>query len=120
MAPIRGVDEPFSRAGVGVQGGARDPVQIAVEPVYVVPYDPRWSTLFEQERARIEAAIQPWVVAVEHIGSTAVPRLDAKPVIDVMAGLQTPGMPPVASNPSVTSVSPTWPTTCCRTVCCSS
>src|SRR5215207_9593686 len=90
MAPIRGVDEPFSRVGVGVQGCARVPVQMAVEPVYVVPYDARWSTLFEQERARIEAAIEPWVVAVEHVGSTAVPGLDAKPVIDVMAGLRSP------------------------------
>jgi GrpB-like predicted nucleotidyltransferase (UPF0157 family) len=58
--------------------------------VYLVPYDPRWPELFEQERGRIRAAIGLWIEAVEHIGSTAVPGLDAKPVIDVMVGSQTP------------------------------
>jgi GrpB-like predicted nucleotidyltransferase (UPF0157 family) len=57
------------------------------DPVVVVPYDPRWPALFEDERARIERAIGPWVEQIEHIGSTAVPGLAAKPVIDIMAGV---------------------------------
>jgi len=59
-----------------------------VEPVFVVPYDPRWPSLFALERSRVEAAVDPWVEAVEHVGSTAVPGLDAKPVIDLMVGVR--------------------------------
>jgi GrpB-like predicted nucleotidyltransferase (UPF0157 family) len=59
-----------------------------VEPVFVGPYDPRWPSLFVLERSRVEAAVGLWVEAVEHVGSTAVPGLDAKPVIDLMAGVR--------------------------------
>ena len=57
------------------------------EQVHIAAYDPRWPALFEKERGRIEEAVGHWLAGVEHIGSTAVPGLDAKPVIDVMAGL---------------------------------
>ena len=64
------------------------PVPSSVDdPVVVVPYDPCWPTLFEGEQARIELAIGPWVEEIEHIGSTAVPGLAAKPVIDIMVGV---------------------------------
>jgi len=56
------------------------------------PYDPDWPRRFEAERAILEAALAPWLDGkVEHIGSTAVPGLAAKPVIDMIApvrGLQ--------------------------------
>jgi GrpB-like predicted nucleotidyltransferase (UPF0157 family) len=56
------------------------------EPVVLVPYDPRWPVLFEQERISLETALAPWLVGpVEHIGSTSVPGLAAKPIIDMMA-----------------------------------
>ena len=55
--------------------------------VAIVAYDPRWPTLYEQEKAAILGAIGPRLVAIEHVGSTAVPGLGAKPIIDVMAGL---------------------------------
>ena len=58
------------------------------ERVRVVPYDPRWPGLFEEERRLVAAALGPGLVAVEHIGSTSVPGLAAKPVIDIMAGLE--------------------------------
>jgi GrpB-like predicted nucleotidyltransferase (UPF0157 family) len=45
-------------------------------------YDPAWPRRFEEEAPRIAAALAP-VVAVEHVGSTAVPGLAAKPTIDV-------------------------------------
>ena len=61
----------------------------SAEPVVVVQCDPAWPRLFEEERGRIEAALGDAAVAVEHIGSTAVPGLAAKPVIDVLAGLRT-------------------------------
>jgi GrpB-like predicted nucleotidyltransferase (UPF0157 family) len=54
----------------------------------VVPYDPEWPRLFEEERARLEDALGPWLSGgVHHIGSTAVPGLAAKPIIDMMAGV---------------------------------
>jgi GrpB-like predicted nucleotidyltransferase (UPF0157 family) len=58
-----------------------------MERVHVVPYDPGWPFLLALERSRVEAAIGPWMEAVEHVGSTAVLGLDAKPVIDLMVGL---------------------------------
>lgn len=47
-------------------------------------YDPRWPALFEEHRQRIAAALAPNAVRIEHIGSTSVPGLAAKPVIDVL------------------------------------
>ena len=55
----------------------------------MVPYDEGWPSLFEQEQARIELAIGPWVEEIEHVGSTAVPGLAAKPVIDIMVGVKS-------------------------------
>jgi len=57
-------------------------------PVVIVDYDSRWPTLFEEERRRILGAIGHKVLALEHIGSTAVPGLGAKPIIDMMAGIR--------------------------------
>ena len=56
--------------------------------VAIVDYDPRWPRQFEEEKARILAATDSQVVAVEHIGSTAVPGLAAKPIIDILAGIR--------------------------------
>jgi GrpB-like predicted nucleotidyltransferase (UPF0157 family) len=49
----------------------------------IVPYDPRWPREFEVERERIDAALGPLALRVEHNGSTAVPDLAAKPIIDI-------------------------------------
>jgi GrpB-like predicted nucleotidyltransferase (UPF0157 family) len=55
-------------------------------PITLCPYDPHWAVLFEHERVSLEAALTPWLVGpVEHIGSTSVPGLAAKPIIDMMA-----------------------------------
>ncbi|MHC4235325.1 MAG: GrpB family protein [Planctomycetota bacterium] len=56
-------------------------------PIVVVPYDPEWPALFEQERAALTRIFPPSVAAIEHIGSTAVTGLGAKPVIDIMVGV---------------------------------
>jgi GrpB-like predicted nucleotidyltransferase (UPF0157 family) len=59
------------------------------EPIRVVPYDPQWPERFERERALLAEAIGPWAVGgVHHVGSTAVPGLDAKPTIDVLVGVE--------------------------------
>lgn len=55
-------------------------------PIEIAEYDPRWPGLFEHERQLLSDALAPWLVGPpEHIGSTAVPGLAAKPVIDIVA-----------------------------------
>lgn len=57
------------------------------DPVLVVEYDPEWARRYEEERARIIAALDGLITGIEHVGSTAVPGLGGKPVIDVMVGV---------------------------------
>jgi GrpB-like predicted nucleotidyltransferase (UPF0157 family) len=60
------------------------------EPIRVVPYDPGWPAMFEAERAELEARTGPWITGgIHHVGSTSVPGLPAKPVIDILAGVET-------------------------------
>jgi GrpB-like predicted nucleotidyltransferase (UPF0157 family) len=50
------------------------------------PYDPEWPRRFEEERARLKPVLRRWLDGeLEHIGSTAVPGLAAKPTIDMLA-----------------------------------
>ena len=42
-------------------------------PILIVPYDPRWPAAFQEERARLLAALAPSVLEVEHFGSTSAP-----------------------------------------------
>jgi GrpB-like predicted nucleotidyltransferase (UPF0157 family) len=60
------------------------------EPIRVVAYDPAWPAMFEAERAELEACIGPWIPGgIHHVGSSSVPGLPAKPVIDILAGVET-------------------------------
>jgi GrpB-like predicted nucleotidyltransferase (UPF0157 family) len=52
--------------------------------VIVVPYDPAWPGLFDEEAARLRPVFGGNLVALHHIGSTAVPGLAAKPIIDML------------------------------------
>ncbi len=54
------------------------------DPVEIVPYDPAWAATFARWRDRLAAALGPLTVRIEHIGSTAVEGLAAKPVVDIM------------------------------------
>jgi GrpB-like predicted nucleotidyltransferase (UPF0157 family) len=54
-----------------------------MKPVVVVDYDPNWPSVFDQLRSHIWPEVSDIALSVEHIGSTAVPGLRAKPVIDV-------------------------------------
>ena len=56
------------------------------EPIHLCAYDPGWPDLHASEARRIAAAL-PSGAAIEHIGSTSVPGLLAKPVIDIMVGV---------------------------------
>jgi GrpB-like predicted nucleotidyltransferase (UPF0157 family) len=58
-------------------------------PVRIVPADPAWPARFEVERDALAAAIGGWAPGgIHHVGSTAVPGLDAKPVIDILVGVR--------------------------------
>jgi GrpB-like predicted nucleotidyltransferase (UPF0157 family) len=59
------------------------------EPVELLPYDGEWAHIYDQERFRIALAfgVFPKSGLIQHIGSTAVPGLIAKPVVDLMVGV---------------------------------
>lgn len=71
---------------------ARNPMvprQGTDEAIRIVAYDSRWPQRFVEERTLLEEAIGPWVVGgIHHVGSTAVPGLDAKPIIDILVGVE--------------------------------
>lgn len=61
----------------------------ADEPIRLLPPDPNWAARFDEERAALVEAIGPWVRGgIHHIGSTAVPGLEAKPIIDILVGVE--------------------------------
>lgn len=70
-------------------------------PIVVVSYDPEWPLQYEEEKARILAVIAPFVVCMEHMGSTAVPGLAAKPVIDILIGVRSLSDAPLFLPPLV-------------------
>ena len=56
--------------------------------VVLADYDPRWPERYRAEAARIRAALGGWIEQIEHVGSTAVPGLAAKPIIDIAVGVR--------------------------------
>ena len=70
--------------------GAPDDVTRAIEqPVALADYDPAWPQMFEAERRRLMEALPGMFIEVDHIGSTAVPGMRSKPLIDMLAGVAT-------------------------------
>jgi GrpB-like predicted nucleotidyltransferase (UPF0157 family) len=70
-------EEALRRATIG------EPTRVD-GPVTLVEYDPRWPARFAREAARIRGALGGRALLVEHVGSTSVPGLSAKPIIDVV------------------------------------
>jgi GrpB-like predicted nucleotidyltransferase (UPF0157 family) len=66
--------QPF---GLGLEAGANR----------LIDSHPLWATAFAEEAARILSAVGPLVLAIEHYGSTSVPGLRAKPIIDLLIGV---------------------------------
>jgi len=59
--------------------------RVVAEEVLVVPYDPRWPELFSEEEAHLRECLPPELLGrIEHFGSTAVPGLAAKPIVDML------------------------------------
>jgi GrpB-like predicted nucleotidyltransferase (UPF0157 family) len=58
-------------------------------PIFIVSYDATWPRQFESERNLLGDLLAPWLAGpMEHIGSTAVPGMPAKPIIDIMAAVK--------------------------------
>jgi len=62
---------------------------MATDPIEVVAYDERWAETFAVAERELRVALALFVLDIEHIGSTAVPGLAAKPVIDIQVGVRT-------------------------------
>ena len=88
---------PNVRREMGVKMADRDPIsdedlqRIRLEPltlhqgtITLVDSDPNWPILFDREAHRIQEVLGPAVVQLEHAGSTSVPGLAAKPIIDII------------------------------------
>jgi GrpB-like predicted nucleotidyltransferase (UPF0157 family) len=57
--------------------------------IEIVPYDSTWPAAFLEERRRLSAVLGPLAVRIEHHGSTAVPGLAAKPIIDIQVSIES-------------------------------
>lgn len=61
-----------------------------MDEVFLVEYNPNWPLLFEQEAARLREVLDgDFITHIEHFGSTAVPGLAAKPIIDILVGVRS-------------------------------
>src|ERR1044071_7032326 len=76
------IELPHMTSPLGLESGV----------VRLVEYDARWPALYEAEADRLLAAVAPLPLVLEHTGSTAVPGLSAKPVLDILAGYRDPGL----------------------------
>ena len=77
-----GANIPMTEAQIiAATVGPRQPLN---SPIYLAPYDPAWPSLFTQLKQQIQAALGDDVRLLEHVGSTSVPGLSAKPIIDIV------------------------------------
>ncbi|HUV24659.1 MAG TPA: GrpB family protein [Methanomassiliicoccales archaeon] len=63
--------------------------------VEIVDYDPRWKDLFNEERELLEDALSGLMTSIEHVGSTSIPGMASKPVIDIMVCVKKQSSPDV-------------------------
>jgi len=66
-----------------------EPLGLERGMVVLVPYDPRWSASFMTASGELHALLGDSILAVHHVGSTAVPGLCAKPILDVLVSIPT-------------------------------
>jgi GrpB-like predicted nucleotidyltransferase (UPF0157 family) len=78
--PIKGREHASEEQIQAMSVGVIEPL---TGPIEFVEADPEWPALYAREEARIRAALGDRVVRIEHTGSTAVPGLAAKPIIDI-------------------------------------
>ena len=68
-----------------------NPPEVLDGQVTLAEYDPAWKALYEREEARIRAALADRARLIEHVGSTSVPGLAAKPKIDILVTVANSG-----------------------------
>lgn len=56
--------------------------------IELAPYDPDWSTMYADQERKIRAALGNTALVLEHVGSTAIPGISAKPTIDVLLAVK--------------------------------
>ncbi len=78
-------EQAAARAALEVPGALEH--ALIDEPVAVQGHDAHWGELYAAEAARLESALGEAALAIEHVGSTAVPGLDAKPIVDLLVGV---------------------------------
>jgi GrpB-like predicted nucleotidyltransferase (UPF0157 family) len=78
-----------SRLEVRLKSDSSGAQGLAPGAITVVNYEPAWPTQFKQLRLTILPAVGDAAVAIEHVGSTAVPGLAAKPIIDIDPSLRS-------------------------------
>lgn len=60
------------------------------QSIYLVPYDSSWPEKFQKEKELIEKTIREYITGgIHHVGSTAIPGLSAKPIIDILVGVES-------------------------------
>lgn len=67
---------------------AEEPLGLESGTVRVVPYDDRWRALFDRAAAELREALGSEALEIHHVGSTAVPGLAAKPILDILVGIR--------------------------------
>src|SRR6266550_6564013 len=68
----------------------------AQDAIMLEPYDPRWADQFSNERRAIRECVDPSIpLVIEHVGSTAVPDLPSKPIIDILIGASLQDWPAI-------------------------
>src|SRR6202030_1812447 len=80
---------PRRRAGEHHRRGACSGVTSLSDRIELVPYDPRWPALFAAEAPLVRVALGDQVLAIEHFGSTAIPGMAAKPIIDILVAVRS-------------------------------
>lgn len=84
MQPPPEANGPRLASDEDIQRYRLDKVTPHNAPITLAGYDPGWPELYAREAVRIRAALGGHAVQVEHVGSTAVPGLAAKPIIDIL------------------------------------
>jgi GrpB-like predicted nucleotidyltransferase (UPF0157 family) len=76
------IEERMREANIG---------EIRPQAIVIADYDPAWPERFRREEAKIRRSLGEAALAVEHIGSTSVPRLAAKPIVDILLVVEDSG-----------------------------
>lgn len=78
-------DEIEEQPGRGIIG------EVEQQAIVIAAYDPAWPRRFDREEAKVRAALGPAALSVEHVGSTSVPGLAAKPIVDMLLVVEDSG-----------------------------